>query len=88
MKEGKKEEAEAARTRVAELKEGNKVLDTAMTEAATELQNLLYTIPNVPYDEVPEGVGRKTTLWKKWEEWKPNFPKTPFLIGNWQKNTT
>ena len=31
MKEGKKEEAEAARTRVAELKEGNKVLDTAMT---------------------------------------------------------
>ena len=44
MKEGKKEEAESARARVAELKEGNKVLDTAMTEAATELQNLLYTI--------------------------------------------
>ena len=50
MKEGKKEEAESARTRVAELKEGNKELDAVMTQAATEMQNVLYTIPHVPYD--------------------------------------
>lgn len=37
MKEGKKEEAETARARVAELKEGNKELDAAMTQAATDL---------------------------------------------------
>ena len=34
MKEGKKEEAETARARVAELKEGNKELDATMTQAA------------------------------------------------------
>lgn len=55
MKEGKKEEAEAARTRVAELKEANKVLDAEMNEAAEGMQALLYTIPNIPYEEVPEG---------------------------------
>ncbi|MCC8187592.1 MAG: serine--tRNA ligase [Bacteroides sp.] len=55
MKEGKKEEAETARARVSEMKEGNKQLETAMNEVSAELQALLYNIPNVPCDEVPEG---------------------------------
>ncbi len=55
MKEGKKEEAETARARVAELKESSKVLETTMNDASTELQNILYTIPNIPHDSVPEG---------------------------------
>ena len=86
MKEGKKEEAETARARVAELKEGNKELDAAMTQAATDMQNVLYTIPNIPYDSVPEGVGLKITSWKKWEVWKPNFLKMHSPTGNWQRN--
>ncbi|WP_071145404.1 serine--tRNA ligase [Bacteroides ihuae] len=57
MKEGKKEEAETARTQVSEMKEGIKELETAMNEASTELQTLLYTIPNVPNEGVPEGFG-------------------------------
>jgi len=57
MKEGKKEEAETARTQVNEMKEGIKELETAMNEASTELQTLLYTIPNVPNEGVPEGFG-------------------------------
>ena len=57
MKEGKKEEAEAARNRVAELKETNKTLQAEMDAASEDLQNVLYTIPNLPYSEVPEGVG-------------------------------
>ena len=48
MKEGKKDEAETAKNRVAELKEANKALQEEMDQAATDLQNLLYTIPNVP----------------------------------------
>ncbi len=56
MKEGKKEEAEAVKTQVAELKEANKTLQQEMDQAAIDTQNLLYTIPNIPYDEVPEGV--------------------------------
>lgn len=57
MKEGKKETAETARTQVSEMKEGIKELETAMNEASTELQTLLYTIPNVPNEGVPEGFG-------------------------------
>ncbi|MGL4520373.1 MAG: serine--tRNA ligase [Phocaeicola sp.] len=55
MKEGKKEEAEAAKNRVAEIKEISKSLQTAMDEASEELQNILFTIPNIPYEGVPAG---------------------------------
>ena len=57
MKQGKKEEAEAARTQVSEMKEKNKTLEATMNEATNELQELLYTIPNIPHDSVPEGYG-------------------------------
>ena len=65
MKEGKKEEAETAKSRVAELKEANKTLQAEMDKAAEDLQTLLYTIPNVPYDEVPEGVGADDNVVEK-----------------------
>ncbi len=65
MKEGKKEEAEAAKTRVAEIKETNKTLQADMDQAANDMLNLLYTIPNIPYDSVPEGVGAEDNVVEK-----------------------
>ncbi len=62
MKEGKKEEAEAAKKHVSEIKEVSKALQAEMDQAAEELQNLLYTIPNVPYDEVPEGTSAEDNV--------------------------
>ena len=62
MKEGKKEEAEAAKKHVAEIKESNKSLQAEMDKAAEDMQTLLFTIPNVPYDEVPEGNGAEDNL--------------------------
>ena len=55
MKEGKKEEAEAAKSRVAVLKEQNKDVEASMKNAENEITQLLYTIPNLPCDCVPEG---------------------------------
>ena len=55
MKEGKKEEAEAAKQQVAAIKEQAKALEAQMAEAAEQLKLQLYTIPNLPYAEVPEG---------------------------------
>ena len=81
MKEGKKEEAETAKARVAEIKEVSKSLQAEMDQAAEDMQNLLYTIPNVPYDEVPEGVGAEDNEVVKMEEWKPNFLKMHCLTG-------
>lgn len=62
MKDGKKEEAEAARAQVSEMKEKNKILEATMNEASNELQELLYTIPNIPNESVPEGYGADDNL--------------------------
>lgn len=55
MKEGKKEEANSARERTAEIKDDNKVLEATMKSAEDCLQDLLVQIPNLPHESVPEG---------------------------------
>lgn len=55
MQSGKKEEAEAARAKVAEMKEGNKQLEAEMKQAEEQLNVLLCTIPNLPCEMVPDG---------------------------------
>lgn len=55
MKEGRNNEAEAARAQVAEMKESNKVLDATMKDAEQQLLELLLQIPNMPHESVPEG---------------------------------
>ncbi len=55
MKEGNREEAEAAKQKVAAIKEQTATLEVVMKEAEEERKQLLYTIPNIPYDLVPEG---------------------------------
>ena len=55
MKAGKKEEAEAAKAEVAKLKVSASELETVKVDAESELTAHLCTIPNIPYDEVPEG---------------------------------
>ncbi|MCQ2189003.1 MAG: serine--tRNA ligase [Paludibacteraceae bacterium] len=55
MKEGKKAEAEEAKSKVASIKEKSKDLDAKMSEAIDQINSLLYTIPNMPYDDVPDG---------------------------------
>ena len=55
MKEGKKDEAEAAKQKVAAIKESNKSLEERMAKAQEDMTAMLLTIPNLPYDLVPEG---------------------------------
>ncbi len=55
MKEGKKDEAEVAKNKVAALKESTKTLQESMDKSQEEINSILYTIPNMPYDDVPEG---------------------------------
>ena len=62
MKEGKTDEAEAAKQKVAALKDRAKVLEDEMKAAEEERKQLLYTIPNVPYEIVPEGNGAEDNL--------------------------
>ena len=55
MKEGKRDEAEQTKKTVASLKEQSKQLEEQMSKAQEEMTTLLCQIPNIPYDEVPEG---------------------------------
>lgn len=55
MKEGKRFEADAAKARVAQIKEESKLLEDTLRQAELDIQEMLVTIPNLPSDEVPEG---------------------------------
>ncbi len=55
MKNGKTQEAEEVKAKVAVYKENDKQLQTLMAEAEQELTALLCNIPNIPADNVPEG---------------------------------
>lgn len=62
MKEGRRDEAEQAKTQVAAIKEQTKSLEEAMKQAEEDRKQMLYTIPNVPYDIVPEGVSAEDNV--------------------------
>lgn len=62
MREHKSEEAEAAKEQVASLKNLSSELQTKKRDLEAELQQILYTIPNVPYPEVPEGTSAEDNV--------------------------
>ena len=82
MKEGKKEDAEAAKKRVAELKESNKTLQADMDKAAEDVRNLLYTIPNVPHESVPEGNGAEDNVVEKMGGTETELPQN--ALPHWE----
>lgn len=57
MKSGQKAEADQLKTRTAEIKTTVAELTAELTKTEEELQKILYTIPNVPNGNVPEGGG-------------------------------
>ncbi len=56
MKEGKKEEAETAKSKTAEYKENSQKLQQELRETEDKLTQTLYLIPNIPNDQVKAGV--------------------------------
>ena len=55
IKQGKTTEADKLRADIATLKEQIKQAETLLPETETSLKNLLYSIPNVPAEKVPQG---------------------------------
>jgi seryl-tRNA synthetase len=55
MKEGRRDEAEARRQAVGQLKERIAELDRARERAEARMNDLLSTLPNVPHESVPVG---------------------------------
>ena len=55
MKSGQRQEGEAMKAQVTELKEKSKLLEDKKAEAEVQLENLLLTLPNIPNEAVPFG---------------------------------
>ncbi len=83
MKQGLREQAEQAKASVAELKEKAKELEAAMDEAQKKLNEQLYQIPNIPYDEVPEGAAAEDNVVVKSNLKECDGTDT---VGNWTTN--
>jgi seryl-tRNA synthetase len=77
MKGGKKDEAEARRKEVGELKERMAELERARDEAEQRMQELLATVPNVPHESVPVGPDESANVKvRQWGE-APRFDFEP-----------
>src|SRR5690349_13470287 len=55
MKEGRREEAEAQRREVGQLKDRISELDQLREQAEVRMRELLSTLPNLPHESVPVG---------------------------------
>ena len=55
MKQGKKDEAESAKSAVAKMKEEQKAIAAQLAATEGEIREILLSVPNVPYEGVPEG---------------------------------
>jgi seryl-tRNA synthetase len=62
MKDGKRDEAEARRKEVGELKERMAELERARDDAERRMQELLAAVPNVPHESVPVGADESANV--------------------------
>jgi len=74
MKDGKKEEAEDIKNKVADLKAADKALNEIMDKAQSDMTEVLLSIPNIPNNDVPEGKDANDNVVVKEGGIKPNLP--------------
>jgi seryl-tRNA synthetase len=77
MKDGKREEADARRKSVNELKERMAGLDDQRDQAETRMRELLSTLPNVPHETVPVGKDESANVEVRRWGTKPEFDFEP-----------
>ncbi|MDE6552165.1 MAG: serine--tRNA ligase [Muribaculaceae bacterium] len=75
MKEGKKEEAEQAKAEVARIKGETAGLQERLAECEQKVTQLLLTVPNLPYEGVPEGKTAEDNVVEKTGGVIPELPE-------------
>ena len=74
MKEGKREEAEQAKAEVARIKGETAGLQDRLAECEQKMTQLLLTVPNLPYEGVPEGKTAEDNVVEKTGGVIPDLP--------------
>ena len=82
IKEGKREEAEQVKQQVSGKKETIKKLEEELKAEEAALQEVLYRIPNVPADKVPQGKGAEIISPFTNTERNPGFTPAHCPTGN------
>lgn len=75
MGQGKKEEAETSKKTVTALKDQEKTLEESLQQIKSDLDQLLYTVPNCPHKSVPKGKTPEDN--KVFKAWAKPFPTLP-----------
>ena len=82
MGQGKREEAEAKKRFVADLKARSAELDAEHRSVSDEMQSLIVLLPNFPADIVPEGMTAEDNLVVKIDENYTSLPENP--LPHWE----
>ena len=82
FKQGKADEANAAKGKASELKQRSSALQDEMNEAQDELNELLYTLPNIPHETVPPGKSDEDNEVVAEKGSKPSFGFEP--LPHWE----
>lgn len=76
MGQGKKAEAESMKSQVSALNEAAKGLEEKMADIKSQMDTMLYTVPNCPHRSVPKGkVAEDNVVYKAWAKPMPTLPK-------------
>ena len=82
LKAQKTEEANGLRSSIAEAKEMTKTMEASLSLLEKEVLDILYKIPNVPHEKVPQGFGADDNI-KVFE--KGQFPQLgPDALPHWE----
>ena len=87
MKAQALDEVEKVKAEVASLKEAAAALQEKMDSATAAVQEILYTIPNIPYDEVPEGAAAEDNVVEKTGGTETKLPENALPHWELAKNT-
>lgn len=82
MKQGKKEEAEAAKAEVAKIKEKQKEISEKLTQVEARIKEILLSVPNIPCAMVPEGKTAADNVVEKTGGPDPHLPED--ALPHWE----
>lgn len=85
FKSGKRDEAEALKSKVAEIKEQSSKFDTELKEKETALTNTLLSIPNIPHESVPAGATEDDN--EVYQDWTDDLPDLSDGKPHWELGT-
>lgn len=82
MKQGKKDEAESAKSHVAQLKQEQKAIADELAVTEDKIRQILLSVPNIPCAAVPEGTSAADNVVEKTGGPEPHLPED--ALPHWE----